>query len=87
MPPLQVVDLLFFQVKVGHTQSGYSRTLTGEWVDVTILPKKWVPPLVPLESYGTSEWVRQLVKKLDLDFTIRPRGRPRKINEQDGRNK
>ncbi len=29
--------------------------------------------------YGTARWVRCLAKKLDLDLTIRPRGRPRKI--------
>lgn len=28
--------------------------------------------------YGRDVWVRRLAKKLDLDLTIRPRGRPRK---------
>ena len=28
--------------------------------------------------YGDEAWVRRLAKKLDLDLTIRPRGRPRK---------
>ena len=28
--------------------------------------------------YGSSAWVKRLAKKLDLDLTIRPRGRPRK---------
>jgi len=28
--------------------------------------------------YGTQPWVKRLAKKLDLDLTIRPRGRPRK---------
>ena len=28
--------------------------------------------------YGTSAWVKRLANRLDLDLTIRPRGRPRK---------
>jgi putative transposase len=28
--------------------------------------------------YGDENWVQQLAKKLNLDLTIRPRGRPRK---------
>src|SRR5581483_10770783 len=28
--------------------------------------------------YGSPEWVNRLAKRLDLDLTIRPRGRPRK---------
>ncbi|HJT34516.1 MAG TPA: hypothetical protein VJ783_20970 [Pirellulales bacterium] len=28
--------------------------------------------------YGRESWVKRLAKKLDLDLTIRPRGRPRK---------
>jgi putative transposase len=28
--------------------------------------------------YGDDAWVKRLVKKLSLDLTIRPRGRPRK---------
>jgi putative transposase len=31
--------------------------------------------------YGDEAWVKRLAKKLDLDLTIRPRGRPRKIVE------
>jgi putative transposase len=31
--------------------------------------------------YGDETWVKQLAKRLDLDLTIRPRGRPRKIIE------
>ena len=30
--------------------------------------------------YGDENWVRRLAKKLDLDLTIRPRGRPRKAS-------
>jgi putative transposase len=30
--------------------------------------------------YGSSDWAKRLAKRLDLDFTIRPRGRPRKTN-------
>lgn len=30
--------------------------------------------------YGSPAWVARLAKKLDLDLTIRPRGRPRKNN-------
>ncbi len=29
--------------------------------------------------YGDQNWVRRLAKRLDLDLTIRPRGRPRKV--------
>jgi hypothetical protein len=28
--------------------------------------------------FGSPEWVKPLAKRLDLDLTIRPRGRPRK---------
>jgi putative transposase len=28
--------------------------------------------------YGEGAWIKRLAKKLDLDLTIRPRGRPRK---------
>jgi putative transposase len=28
--------------------------------------------------YGDERWVNRLAKKLNLDLTIRPRGRPRK---------
>lgn len=28
--------------------------------------------------YGDESWIKRLAKKLDLDLTIRPRGRPRK---------
>lgn len=28
--------------------------------------------------YGDTAWVKRLAKKLDLDLTIRPRGRPKK---------
>jgi putative transposase len=28
--------------------------------------------------YGDAAWVRRLANKLDLDLTIRPRGRPRR---------
>ncbi len=28
--------------------------------------------------YGDPKWVKRLASKLDLDLTIRPRGRPRK---------
>jgi putative transposase len=31
--------------------------------------------------YGDEGWVRRLAKKLDLDLTIRPRGRPRKLEK------
>ncbi|MEX0643254.1 MAG: transposase [Pirellulales bacterium] len=31
--------------------------------------------------YGDRPWVARLAKKLDLDLTIRPRGRPRKASE------
>jgi putative transposase len=27
--------------------------------------------------YGNEAWVKRLAKRLDLDLTIRPRGRPR----------
>jgi putative transposase len=30
--------------------------------------------------YGNPAWVEKLAKKLDLDLTIRPRGRPRKVD-------
>lgn len=30
--------------------------------------------------YGTPDWVNRLAKRLDLDLTIRPRGRPRKTD-------
>jgi len=30
--------------------------------------------------YGSPEWVQRSAKRLDLDLTIRPRGRPRKTN-------
>ena len=29
--------------------------------------------------YGNPRWIKRLSKRLDLDLTIRPRGRPRKI--------
>jgi len=29
-------------------------------------------------SFGDERWVKRLAKRLDLDLTIRPRGRPRK---------
>lgn len=35
--------------------------------------------------YGTAAWVRQLANKLDLDLTIRPRGRPRKPTNREER--
>jgi putative transposase len=31
--------------------------------------------------YGSPAWVERLAKKLDLDLTIRPRGRPRKSDQ------
>ena len=36
--------------------------------------------------YGTSAWVKRLANRLDLDLTIRPRGRPRKATTADGAN-
>ena len=30
--------------------------------------------------YGNRPWIARLAKKLELDLTIRPRGRPRKVN-------
>ncbi len=32
--------------------------------------------------YGSPAWVERLAKKLDLDLTLRPRGRPRKSRQR-----
>ncbi len=50
------------------------------------------PPETELESirrgnetglpYGDPSWVKRLAKRLNLDLTIRPRGRPKKTAEQ-----
>jgi putative transposase len=31
--------------------------------------------------YGDAAWIKRLARRLDLDMTIRPRGRPRKDND------
>jgi putative transposase len=33
--------------------------------------------------YGSDEWVRQTVKKLGLERTVRPEGRPRKVSQPE----
>jgi putative transposase len=35
--------------------------------------------------YGDAAWVKRLARRLDLDLTIRPRGRPRKEGQSPGR--
>ena len=35
--------------------------------------------------YGDATWVKRLAKRLELDLTIRPRGRPRKASPSPGR--
>jgi hypothetical protein len=34
--------------------------------------------MTPFVSYGKGSWVEQLARRLGLDLTERPRGRPRK---------
>ncbi len=34
------------------------------------------------QPYGSERWVQRMIRRLDLETTVRPRGRPRKLNKK-----
>lgn len=73
--------------------SPYPKVRQRKWADTVHLPldEKKLSAIRKSSAtglpYGTSTWVKRLAKKLDLDLTIRPRGRPRKRTNRGQPNK
>jgi putative transposase len=67
--------------------SSYPQVRQRKWAEKVHLPMDERTKLAIRRSvetglpYGSDAWVRRLASKLDLDLTIRPRGRPRKTNK------
>ena len=67
--------------------SPYPRVRQRQWAQTVHLPQEERELAAIRRSaatglpYGSEAWVKRLAAKLDLDLTIRPRGRPRKINK------